>query len=54
MNENKLMNLIDVCNFLKINHSDLFEIQRYDINFPRQCMTIGESEDYFRLGDILS
>lgn len=52
MDENKLLDLIDVCKFLKVSYSELFAIRKQDKNFPRPCKVIGKRNVYFKLGDI--
>lgn len=54
MNENKIMDLIDVCNFLDVSYSELFSIRRNDKNFPRPIKLIGKRKVYFKFADIQS
>ena len=53
MNEDRLMSLIDVCNFLKISMGTLFNHRKYDPLFPKPYKTINKRNVYFLKGDIL-
>ena len=53
MNEDRLMSLIDVCNFLDISIGTLFNHRKHDPFFPKPCKTISKRRVYFSKGDIL-
>lgn len=53
MNDDRLMSLIDVCNFLDISIGTLFNHRKHDPFFPKPCKTISKRRVYFSKGDIL-